>query len=68
MAAMAADKAQVSENMSGKEQDEFEEKLTDEINEDLARKMKKDPDFDDDLPQQLANESTIAEIEKDLSI
>ena len=60
---MAADKAQVSENLSGKEQDELEEKLTGEIIEDLAHKMKKDPNLVDELPQYLANESAIAEIE-----
>ena len=63
MATLAADKAQVSENLSGKEQDELEEKLTGEIIEDLAHKMKKDPNLVDELPQYLANESAIAEIE-----
>jgi len=67
MATLAADKAEVSENLSGKERDEYEVSVRREIAEDLAHKMVKDPEFIDAIPQQLANQSAITAIKDKLA-
>ena len=64
MATLAADNAEVSENLSGKERDEFEVKVRKEVTKDLANKMKKDPELIDAIPQQLADQSAITAIKK----
>ena len=51
MATLAADNAEVSENLSGKERDEFEVSVRKEVTKDLADKMKKDPELIDAIPQ-----------------
>ena len=66
MATLAADNAEVSENLSGKERDEFEVKVRKEVTKDLANKMKKDPELIDEIPQQLADQSAITAIKKKL--
>ena len=66
MATLAADNAEVSENLSGKERDEFEVNVRKEVTKDLANKMKKDPELIDEIPQQLANQSAITAIKKKL--
>jgi hypothetical protein len=67
MAILAADKAEVSENLSGKERDEFESSVRNSISEDLAHKMIKDPEFIDEIPQQLADQSAITAIKDKLA-
>ena len=67
MATLAADKAEVSENLSGKERDEYEASVRHEITEDLAHKMVKDPELIDAIPQQLANQSAITAIKDKLA-
>ena len=66
MATLAADNAEVSENLSGKERDEFEVNVRKEVTKDLANKMKKDPELIDEIPQQLADQSAITAIKKKL--
>ena len=67
MATLAADKAEVSENLSGKERDEYEVSVRQEITKDLAHKMVKDPELIDAIPQQLANQSAITAIKDKLA-
>ena len=68
MATLAADKAEVNQHLTGKEHDELKESLKPELMEDLAHKLKKDPDLIDEIPQYLANETAILDIEKDFMI
>ena len=55
MALMKIDGAQVDYNLTDKEADELQQELTGEIAWDLAAQMKEDPDFIDEVPQQLAD-------------
>ena len=66
MATLAADGVEVSENLSGKERDEFEDSVRKEITEDLAHKLKKDPELIDEIPQQLADQSAVTAIKDKL--
>ena len=66
MAKIAADKAEVSENLSGKKRDEYYQSVRKEITKDLAHKLKKDPELIDEIPQQLADQTAVMAIKDKL--
>ena len=64
MATVAADKAEVSENLDGKERDEYYENIKDDLMGDLAQKLHKDPKMIKKIPQYLADKSLIEDMKK----